>query len=286
LALEINNLIHELGITTVLAGDAPSTRALIEVRDLIDAHCFPMPSREIFDRLNDKWRFSQLCLELGIPHPATRLVPDVAALAEELSVGSANYPFIAKPLRRSGNAGVVVFDGAENKTRLRGINYQPILVQDFVPGRDSAATVYVTAGRIRAFVSNLFWHQVYSTYFKQEILDHLGSLVRHLNLDGVYNFDVRLAHDGSVYFLECNPRFYYKINLAMIAGLNFVSYGLPGARIPDAPFILSGPKVRLPKALLFSLFTSGRCTRRDWEMAGYLFSDPVPYLMEKFRLTI
>ena len=36
-----------------------------------------------------------------------------------------------------------------------------------------------------------------------------------------------LTPDGAVHYLECNPRFFYKINLSMIAGVNFVAHGLP-----------------------------------------------------------
>jgi hypothetical protein len=61
LALEINHLVRELGITMVLPGDAPSTRALIASRDLIDVPCLPLPTLDQFDALNDKWEFAQLC---------------------------------------------------------------------------------------------------------------------------------------------------------------------------------------------------------------------------------
>ena len=70
LALEINHVVREFGITMVMPGDAPSTRALIACRDLIEAPCFPLPSLEQFDALNNKWAFAQLCEDLGIRIPS------------------------------------------------------------------------------------------------------------------------------------------------------------------------------------------------------------------------
>jgi hypothetical protein len=95
-----------------------------------------------------------------------------------------------------------------------------------------------------------------------------------------------LAPDGSVFFLECNPRFFYKINMSMIAGINFVEYGIPYARLQVAGAIQPGVQVRFPKALLRSLAFSSRCTKRDWAMLTYLFSDPWPFLIEKLNLIV
>jgi hypothetical protein len=56
---------------------------------------------------------------------------------------------------------------------------------------------------------------------------------------------------------------------------------------PGAPAtVVADVKVRLPKALAFSLLTSGRSSRRDWAMAAHLYLDPLPYLMEKLGLTV
>jgi hypothetical protein len=72
----------------------------------------------------------------------------------------------------------------------------------------------------------------------------------------------------------------------MIAGINFVEHGLPGARPRGTGTIQSAAQVRFPKALLRSLASSGRCTKKDWALASYLFSDPRPFLMEKLHLTV
>ncbi len=284
LALEINCLVRELGASMVMPGDAPSTRALVACRDLIEAPCFPLPSLEQFDVLNDKWAFAQLCEELGIRYPATQLLPNAATLAQEIAMGRLEPPLVAKPLSRSGNGGVVFIDGVDNERLLNMINYQPVLVQKRISGQHIAASIFARAGKIEAFVANSFRRRVYATFLNEQIHSDIAKIVARLHLDGVYNFDMILRPDGSVYYLECNPRFYFYINLAMIAGVNFVKRGLPGAEPPGAGYLADGVRVRFPEAVLASL--DFRCSKQDRGMAAYIFSDPLPYLMEKLNLTV
>jgi hypothetical protein len=136
------------------------------------------------------------------------------------------------------------------------------------------------------FITHRAWHQVHSTFANDGVFADIAKVVDRYRLDGVYNFDMTLAPDGRIFFLECNPRFFFKINLSMMAGINFVGWGLhPPA--PGAPAtVVADVKVRPPKALAFSLLTSGRSSRRDWAMAAHLYLDPLPYLMEKLGLTV
>jgi ATP-grasp in the biosynthetic pathway with Ter operon len=284
LALEINCLVRELGITMVIPGDAPSTRAIIACRDLIDAPCFPLPSLDHFDALNDKWVFSQLCRDLGVLHPMTHLLPDVGTLAQRLATGHLQQPLIAKPLSRSGSGGLVILDGIELESRLRTINYQPIVVQELIEGPDIGASVYAEAGKIKAFVAHRLRRCVYSTFWHDNIYSDIAKIMAHFQLDGVYNFDMIAARDGSIYYLECNPRFFFKISLSMIAGINFVGFGFPGDKSKSQGSIIDGLKVRLPLAVLAAPW--GGITKNDWAMATYLYSDPLPYLMENLHLTV
>src|SRR5712691_1722957 len=228
LALEINCLVRDLDITMVMPADAPSTRALIACRDLIDASCFPLPGLDAFDLLNDKWEFTRLALSLGIRCPASRRFADVAAFGDAIALGQIAFPVVVKPLDMSGNQGCLVLDGAATQDRLRQINYQPLIVQEFIAGEDIGASVFARSGDIAGFIAHRFAGNVYSTFRNAGIEADLARLVRRLDLDGVYNFDMRLTPGREVFYLECNPRFFYKINLSMVAGINFVALGLAG----------------------------------------------------------
>lgn len=290
LALEINCLVREYGISLVLPADAPSTRSLIAIRDLVQAPCFPLPSLAEFDLLNDKWAFAGLCQQLDIPHPRSTLFADTTALAAAISAGGVEFPLVAKPLSMSGGVGLVLFDGTDTDERLRTINYQPILVQEFIPGQTIGSSVYAHRGKIEAFIAHHYQRRVYTAFPDHRIYSDLEKIVAHRALTGVYNFDMILRPDGAVYYLECNPRFFYKINLSMIAGVNFVAHGLvhgghcSGSTV-NGDTIEDKVRVRFPEALLLSLL-HGRPTARDWAMAAYLYSDPWPYLFEKLHLTV
>ena len=286
LALEINCLAREHNITLVMPADAPSVRAVIASRDLIETACFPLPNLDQFDILNNKWEFAQLCKELGVRHPSTRLMPDATALAHEIARGSIEFPLIVKPLGRCASGGVIVLDGSNTMEKLSKINYMPILVQQFVAGEDIGASVYAKTGQIESFLNHRLRDGIYSASQDEQICSDIAKIVNRFQLEGVYNFDMILAADRAVYYLECNPRFFYKINLSMIAGINFVGRGIPGTSPQGTDTILSGVQVRFPKALLRSLISSGRCTKRDWALMGYLFSDPWPFLMERLNLTV
>jgi glutathione synthase/RimK-type ligase-like ATP-grasp enzyme len=286
LALEINHLARDFAIDMIVPADAPAIRSVLASRDLIEAPCFPLPSLASFDLLNNKWSFAQMCVELGIRHPATRLLPDVAALRQELDSGATKGPVIAKPVGRCAGAGVVVIDGEDTERRLQSINYRPVLVQDYISGEDIGAGAYAREGRIEAFVTHRLAGGVYSVFRDDSSYQSVASIAARLGLDGVYNFDMLRTADQSVYFLECNPRFFHKINLSMLAGINFVGEGLKQQRrINGAATVLSGVDVKFPRTMLRSVLTSG-CSPRDLALARYLVSDPLPWLIDRLHLTV
>jgi hypothetical protein len=280
LALEINCLAREAGITMVLPGDAPATRALIACRDLLEVPCFPLPGLAEFDLLNDKWRFAQLCDTLGVRQPATRLFADADLLAAEIAADRLDYPLIAKAPSWSASQGMVVLDRANAAEQARRINYRPIIVQEFIKGRDIVASVFCHAGRITALMLHEYRHGVYTTFWSDEICGTLGCILAEVGAEGAYNFDMIATDDGQIFYLECNPRFFYKIDLSMLAGINFVELGLRDGADAELLRVPHGTTVRRPHAILRSPHTWLGLTRRDWAAARYACSDPVPYLFD------
>jgi hypothetical protein len=280
LADEINRWTRWFGIDMVLPGDVQATRTLIATRDLIEAPLFPMPTLEQFDRLNNKWSFTELCGELGILTPKSRYIADAAQLRAEIAAGLVPLPAIAKPINHDGGLGVIRLDPDNAMGQTLKIDYGPIIVQEFIAGRDIGASVYCERGEIKAFIAHELAHATYRSLDDPAIAAALSRIVARAGVDGVFNFDMRLAPDGTIYYLECNPRFFFKINLSMIAGVNFVRMGLTAlGRGPAAPE--PGATVRMPKALAeAALIAPWKITARDLKMLWYLWSDPVPSLRE------
>jgi predicted ATP-grasp superfamily ATP-dependent carboligase len=280
LVMQINCLVRDLGIGMVIPGDGPSTRALVACRDQLTAPIFPLPSLECFDRLNDKWSFTELCGELGIRHPVSRRFEDVTDLSAAAIDGGFSLPAVAKPLSLSGDQGFVLIDGTDTIERLRRIDYRPIIVQDFIAGEDIGASIFARSGELTAFIAHHYGRGVYSTFPGDTIVAELARLAKHLHLDGCYNFDMRMTAAEDIYYLECNPRFFFKIDLSMIAGVNFVALGLPGREPAASDMIRHHSRVYMPKGLAGSPAHWLAVSRKDLAMAAHLCSDPLPALLE------
>jgi biotin carboxylase len=273
IADELNRIIKQERIDIVIAGDAPATRSIIGLKCDLDAPVFPYPNLETFDLLNDKWRFTQLCRELGIRCPPSKLFETRMSFMRAISGSERSYPRVAKPLSLDGGHGVVFFEGTGDLER--NVNYEPVLLQDYIPGRDIGASIYCRGGQIRAHVVHELRRAIYRTYFCPAVVLALEKIASQLELDGVYNFDMRSHPDGTVYFLECNPRLFYKMNLSMLAGINFVEQGLGGASIKKPTPAALARKVRVPKAFVAALATPWQLRGRDFQALWYFLSDPI-----------
>ena len=281
MADEVNACIERLDIDVVIAGDQPSARSLIGIRPMLKARCFPMPDLATFDLLNDKWAFFQLCSRIGVRCPPTTLFDDRDALWRDVTAGDIALPLIAKPLSLDGSRGVVPLKGATARRDLETIRYAPVLVQEFIEGVDIGASAYCEHGKVRAFILHRLARATYTAFPNQDVLAAVTAIAHETSYTGVFNFDMRMAEDGTVYFLECNPRFFYKMSLSMMAGVNFAEYGL-SQDVP--PRFVDNSAVRMTKAFLATLPTPWRLTRRDWGMMWHVYSDPLPFAREMLHI--
>lgn len=281
----VNAHVVSLGIDFVFAGDQPATRSLAAMRDRLCVPCYPMPDLVTFDLLNDKAQFTELCRTLDILCPPTWVLQDRRDMLASLAEGSIKLPIVVKPLSLDGNRGVSVLNSPAD-VHAAEIAYEPVLIQQFIPGVDIGASVYAEQGRIKAYICHWLRRATYLVLDEPIVLTALTRIVEATGANGILNFDMRLAPDGKIFFLECNPRVFYKMNLSMLAGINFPAHGLQAIMGdetgPTAPVsAMPTTAVRTPKALLAALATPWRITRRDLAMLGYVLSDPLPYVREQ-----
>jgi hypothetical protein len=280
----INRALERSGAELVVPGDAPMTRLLCALDGELSAPRFPLPDLATFDLLNDKWAFTNFAEGVGLPCPRTHLFADVTALRQALVQHQIRLPAMAKPLSADGAAGIVKLTGHDAVTQTGQIDYAPILVQDFIDGEDIGATIFAEQGVVRHHIVHRLKRRTYDVLDHPRILTDLATVARALGLTGVFNFDMRLAPDGSIYYLECNPRFFYKMDLSMVAGINFAAAGLPGCGAAVPPSVPSGTRVRMPKALAADLITPRELSGRDWRMLRYYLSDPICYARERLGI--
>lgn len=283
----VNREITRHGVDFVCAGDQPATRSLIAMQSYLSVPCFPMPELATYDCLNDKARFTALCDELDILHPPTWLFPDRAAVLAAIVDGRVSLPLVFKPLSLDGNRGVTVV-AALGEAEAARIDFRPVLAQQFIEGQDVGASVFADHGRVTAYICHRLRRATYTALDMAEVFTAISRIVETTGASGILNFDMRLAPDGQVYFLECNPRVFYKMPLSMLLGVNFAAHGMATMTGNSLPARVTMPDpgiaVHSPKAIFAALATPWRLTRRDAGMLRHIAADPLPYLRELLHI--
>jgi ATP-grasp in the biosynthetic pathway with Ter operon len=277
---EVNSIIAQLNIDLIISGEHFIMRPLIVMAPKLNAPCFPMPTIEQFDLLNNKWLFTQLCVSLGIRCPRSQLVADIPALRCAVKSGKISIPFVSKPLDFDGSRGVFPILRAVDLRNLDSIKYSPLLVQEFVQGADVAASVYCDHGRIKAFIAHRVKRATYFTFDSDQIRADIEKIVFATKAHGIMNFDLRIGPDGSMYWLECNPRFFFWIHMSLLAGVPFVEFGLPNWNVSGSSTSPTGTNVRFFKAAAIELARPWRLTERDFGYLRFALADPIPWLRE------
>jgi biotin carboxylase len=274
---QINRVIEAHAIDRVLPGDGPTTRLLGGLQQRLRAPCFPVPSPQVFDQLNDKAEFAKLCATLELPHPASRRVTK-DELIDLHQRGALRLPAIVKPTALHGRLGVVKLEPTTAAEVIARIDYAPILLQDFIDGEDVCISLFCRGGAVLAELAYVRRRARFHHLQVPELSAGARRIARHFAYDGVLAFDGRLTPDGRFGgFIECNPRFWYNMDVAMIAGLNFVALGLAPETPADGRVRrVIDKSVRLPKALLAAAATPWRWCRDDFRMLSYALRDPVP----------
>ena len=281
---EVNAAVAEFDIDLIVCGEHFMMGPLIKMGPGLNAPCFPMLTIEQFDLLNNKWRFTELCQSLGILCPRSRLIEDSAELMRAAGSGDIALPFVVKPLDFDGARGFVPVLQPADLHKLESVVCYPVIVQDFIKGVDVAASVYCDRGTVKAFVAHYRKRGTYFTFTSPEIRAFAEKIVHATKAHGVLNFDMRIGDDGSIYWLECNPRFFFWIYMALLAGVPFVEFGLPNWPVTGAATLPTGANVRFLKGAAIELFRPWRLTRRDFRYLSYVLADPLPWVRETLGL--
>jgi biotin carboxylase len=269
---EIRRLCAVHDIDMVLPSCSRTTRLLTIHGAQIGAPFYPVPAQDTFDALDDKWRFAGVCKDLDLPVPVTRRFETMADLHRDPELERIGFPLILKPAAMSGGYGVRRIDSAEALPE--HLNYSPIICQEYIPGEELSSFYLCDAGRIVASFSYRRTLTKLEEIRVPLIDEHARTLIEHFGYRGVIGFDIRRQPDGRIAFIECNPRFWYHMEVAMLAGLNFVTLG---CRLRDAEGGPADPetlKIRSPRRLCGNLLTPWRLNRAERAYLRYIIRDP------------
>jgi hypothetical protein len=270
----IRRLCEEPRIDWVIPSDGPTTRFLTGAAAMLGPKSYPVPDTATFDQLNDKSTFTALCRKLSLAIPRTEVLPGPYQVRERFRDGHLALPLVLKPINREGGDGVVVLRSEDALKRVDGLQYAPVLVQEYVEGRDVCAFYLCQEGQVKR--EAVYYHGGYFIEFieDQRIDDECRKIIEATNYSGVIGFDLRQRDDGSFVFLECNPRFWYNMELTMLAGANFVRAGVD-LSLDEQPFnaSLAGKVVIRPTGLLKRLPTPGSRQQIRLAVLTYLAAD-------------
>jgi biotin carboxylase len=271
----IMRLCEELRIDWVIPSDGPTTRFLTGAAAMLGSKSYPVPDTAIFDQLNDKSTFIALCQKLSLAIPLTGVFPGLNQVRERFRDGHLALPLVLKPIDREGGDGVVVLRSEDALERIDDLTYAPVLVQEYVEGCDVSAFYLCQEGQVKR--EAVYYHGGYFIEFieDQRIGDECRKIIQATSYSGVIGFDLRQRDDGSFVFLECNPRFWYNMELTMLAGANFVRAGVESPALDEQPLnaSLAGIVVIRPKGLLRKLPIPGSRQQIRLAVLTYLAAD-------------
>jgi carbamoyl-phosphate synthase large subunit len=183
-----------------------------------------LPAPEVVETCIDKWRFALAVRSAGISAPAT-------ALGHARKVPG---PWIVKPRFGRGSRHVYTADSEDElqwtlrrvpepivQTRLAGREF----TVDCLVGRDGKLAGAVPRWRLetKAGISTRG-----ATFVSEAVVEGVRGLLASLGLRGPANVQGFVATDGSVSFVEVNPRFSGGLPLSLAAGADLVGEYLRG----------------------------------------------------------
>jgi len=281
----IEEYIKRFDIGVLIPADAPATRLLAQLQGRLSVPSFPIPPLDTFETLNDKWAFYHLCLQLGLRTPKTWLFPDKPSILKAIAAGELPAKLIAKPLSEAGGMGIVPIDARNATSELEPIDYEPILIQQYIDGWHIGLSVFTAQGQVIAAVVHQILNQCFVFAANEEYVRFGEAIAAHMKTSGVMNFDAQLTPDGVLYLLECNPRVYLTMDYTAIAGINMVELGMRAWKgYPTTPLTVPNMGVRTPLGLVKALVTPWKIQYSDLRMALFTLTDPLAFFLETKRL--
>lgn len=275
-AARLDRLARKAGADMVLPSDIETTKFLARVRPHLSTPVFPLSASNAIEQLASKDRFMELCRRLNVLHPAGIVVPNGKALEQGIATGRIALPAILKPLHLAGGMGIVRIDTANAAEVAARIDYAPILAQRFIEGVDRCITLFCRDGLVLKQVVYEHPDGVFRFLEDAALSQVAAGIASALNLSGVINFDARIDAGGRVWMIECNPRFYFNMDVAMVAGLNFAD--CDRMESPD-PLSVAGRQIRIPTALLRALLRMRKPSRDDCRMLWHWLKDPLIFAL-------
>ncbi len=280
---EITKRIAETGAELVMPTDIVSTRLLIAIRHRLPVGTALLPSAALFDAVNNKQHFAELCESYGLQTPETWVYANGRAVMAALEDGTLRLPLVVKPVVGMGGRGVDLVRSEADLGRIAAHESAPLLVQRLIEGRDRDISILARGGKLLAYGVQMYRGNRYDFADSPALRQMIEHFVAASGFEGLAHFDaVEEAGTGEIYLIECNPRSWASVFALAAAGVNMVALSIVP---PQADGPIHPPAVVVPtrKALVKDLLR-GRWSRCARWMVGYYFGDPIGVFADYFKL--
>jgi len=199
----------------------------------------PFPTKESVDLLDNKFNFYQFCLDNNIAHPNSKLAESVGHI--DLNDIGVNFPLLIKPLLGAGGFDTLVF--VKNRDEMNSFiakpeidtkDYFPALLQEYFEGDDIDFNGFSVNGKVVAssVMRTKFDENNSKLYFtdftRNDEVIKLGKKILYASrYSGATNIDMRIRQtDGKLMLIEVNPRYWARVPVSLMDGMNFLDIAL------------------------------------------------------------
>lgn len=183
---KINSYCGKHKISIVLSSNYGTGHLLSRIKFRLNPEIlvFPCTTPEILEAFDNKWEFKQMLERNNLPQPRTVLVEN----QKQLDAVDLGFPCFVKPLRGTGGASLNYMKRDKKDCLASGqlpLKF-PLLVQEFVPGKDIDLSILAHQGKVVAWTMQE-WINPYTLQFftSEELLDLGRRVVAAVNYEGV-----------------------------------------------------------------------------------------------------
>ena len=281
----------------ILPAALPCTRLVAEYsQELSKASSLPpLASKDLIDTFSDKWHFTQLLREIGVPHPKSAETTEVDFTRSD--DGTLRFPVMVKARNLSSGDGIRICRDTQELRSFLDAQEKPddFIMQEFITGPDISSSILAEDGRILAQTTQLEIIPSFKPFkspaavqfiYKDEVRDMIQHLVRVTGWSGICNFDFVYDEERKEpKLLEANPRYWRSVLGSLVAGVNFPhlacrtskgeSYPLPTYR--EVKY--SKPDRGLGLLARGMIGSKQKISRLDETGIPFILKDPLPDLL-------
>ncbi len=234
----INDILNAIEVykPTVFIPTGEEIFAVSRNYDLLSKTGIKIPVSDIrtLESLNNKIFSFKIAESAGIPVPHTIIPSDITDI--ENFIKTNGLPVIIKRGWSRASQGVFKVDKMNianiNKIIQReNLEYGKFIVQKFVEGSTYGVSLLMNNGNLRAFFTHKRLREksvkggpsTLRVGIRNELLENYAlKLLKSINFHGVAMVEFKYNENtGDAWFIECNPRFWGSVGLAINSGVNF-----------------------------------------------------------------